>query len=54
MRQGYRDAISRRHEISAFLGQRERKPVTKNLIRRLLPELRASSPRVSVPATPAL
>jgi NTE family protein len=54
MRQGYRDAIARRHEISAFLGQRERKPVSKNLIRRLLPELDASGRAVSVPAAPAL
>jgi hypothetical protein len=58
MRQGYRDAIARRHEISAFLGQRERSPVRKKvrktLIRRLLPELGASSRAVSVPATPAL
>jgi NTE family protein len=51
MRQGYRDAIARRTEISAFLGQRERKPVRQNLIRRLLPELTASIPPVRVPAT---
>jgi NTE family protein len=54
MRQGYRDAMARRSEISAFLGEPERMPARQSLIRRFIPGLAASNAPAKVPATPAL
>jgi NTE family protein len=53
MRRGYRDAMARRSEISAFLGQGARKPAEQNLSRRLRPESDAPRAPVAVPALPA-
>jgi NTE family protein len=54
MRRGYRDAMARRGEISAFLGQGVQKPAKQNLSRRVRPESDAPCAPVAVAALPAV
>ncbi len=53
MRRGYQDAMARRAELSAFLGQDGRKPVRKTAPERPPPEAVAADP-VTLPASSAL